>query len=157
MASPEASQTNQRISFSVDDFLNEADFISITPNSQFNNGSYGRSSKMLSNAELLPCTQIQSAVANRPRNISLKKSVVRDDQKKRYNKTTSFGDLKLEEPGKWFNADDEPSPRPPKCTVLWKELLRLRKQRASSSVSSSSAAKSSSFPASFPLKKGGAF
>ncbi|XP_031397892.1 uncharacterized protein LOC116208541 [Punica granatum] len=25
----------------------------------------------------------------------------------------------------WF-MDDDPSPRPPKCTVLWKELLRLR-------------------------------
>ncbi|KAI4368334.1 hypothetical protein MLD38_016902 [Melastoma candidum] len=29
----------------------------------------------------------------------------------------------------WF-VDEDPSPRPPNCTVLWKELLRLRKQRA---------------------------
>ncbi|KAE8670315.1 leucine-rich repeat family protein [Hibiscus syriacus] len=37
----------------------------------------------------------------------------------------------------WF-VDDDPSPRPPKCTVLWKELLRLKKQRASSLSSPSS-------------------
>ncbi|XP_010546810.1 PREDICTED: uncharacterized protein LOC104818779 [Tarenaya hassleriana] len=46
----------------------------------------------------------------------------------------------------WF-LDDDPSPRPPKCTVLWKELLRLKKQkgRASSlSPSSSSSSTSSS-------------
>ncbi|CAN6922121.1 hypothetical protein Bca4012_091366 [Brassica carinata] len=36
----------------------------------------------------------------------------------------------------WF-IDEDPSPRPPKCTVLWKELLRLKKQRSSSSVKSS--------------------
>lgn len=34
----------------------------------------------------------------------------------------------------WF-MDEDPSPRPPKCTVLWKELLRLRKQRTISSSS----------------------
>ncbi|XP_058077033.1 uncharacterized protein LOC131225515 [Magnolia sinica] len=27
-----------------------------------------------------------------------------------------------------WSVDDDPSPRPPKCTVLWKELLRLKKQ-----------------------------
>ena len=32
----------------------------------------------------------------------------------------------------WF-IDEDPSPRPPKCTVLWKELLRLKKQRNPSS------------------------
>ncbi|KAF3588910.1 hypothetical protein F2Q69_00032324 [Brassica cretica] len=35
----------------------------------------------------------------------------------------------------WF-IDEDPSPRPPKCTVLWKELLRLKKQRNSASSSS---------------------
>ncbi|KAG2272986.1 hypothetical protein Bca52824_067541 [Brassica carinata] len=34
----------------------------------------------------------------------------------------------------WF-IDEDPSPRPPKCTVLWKELLRLKKQRNSASSS----------------------
>ncbi|KZV27282.1 hypothetical protein F511_17678 [Dorcoceras hygrometricum] len=43
----------------------------------------------------------------------------------------------------WF-LDDDPSPRPPTCTVIWKELLRLRKQRASSLSPSSSSSSSSS-------------
>ena len=43
----------------------------------------------------------------------------------------------------WF-MDDDPSPRPPKCTVLWKELLRLKKQRASTLSPSSSSSSSSS-------------
>ncbi|KAM7280881.1 hypothetical protein ACFE04_008015 [Oxalis oulophora] len=43
----------------------------------------------------------------------------------------------------WF-IDDDPSPRPPKCTVLWKELLKLKKQRASSSLSPSSSSSSNS-------------
>lgn len=43
----------------------------------------------------------------------------------------------------WF-LDDDPSPRPPKCTVLWKELLRLRKQRPSTLSPSSSSSSSSS-------------
>lgn len=34
----------------------------------------------------------------------------------------------------WF-ADEDPSPRLPTCTVLWKELLRLKKQRSPSSSS----------------------
>ncbi|KAL1296246.1 hypothetical protein AAHE18_19G269300 [Arachis hypogaea] len=42
----------------------------------------------------------------------------------------------------------DPSPRPPKCTILWKELLRLKKQRASSSLSPSSSSSSSSSSAS---------
>ncbi|KAG9457348.1 hypothetical protein H6P81_001856 [Aristolochia fimbriata] len=33
----------------------------------------------------------------------------------------------------WF-VDEDPSPRPPKCTVLWKELLRLKKQHSAVSV-----------------------
>lgn len=43
----------------------------------------------------------------------------------------------------WF-LDDDPSPRPPKCNVLWKELLRLRKQRSSTLSPSSSSSSSSS-------------
>ncbi|CAN0856662.1 hypothetical protein LINGRAHAP2_LOCUS6554 [Linum grandiflorum] len=43
----------------------------------------------------------------------------------------------------WF-VDDDPSPRPPKCTVLWKELLRLKKQRPVSSLSPSSSSSSTS-------------
>ncbi|XP_077217738.1 uncharacterized protein LOC143852229 [Tasmannia lanceolata] len=32
----------------------------------------------------------------------------------------------------WF-VDDDPSPRPPKCTLLWKELLKLKRQNSSNS------------------------
>ncbi|KAJ4869315.1 Uncharacterized protein Rs2_11855 [Raphanus sativus] len=45
--------------------------------------------------------------------------------------------------GSWF-LDDDPSPRPPKCTVLWKELLRLKKQRTNTKASSLSPSSSSS-------------
>ncbi|XP_022861632.1 uncharacterized protein LOC111382007 [Olea europaea var. sylvestris] len=41
----------------------------------------------------------------------------------------------------WF-LDDDPSPRPPKCTVLWRELLKLKKQRASTLSPSSSSSSS---------------
>ncbi|XP_057771761.1 uncharacterized protein LOC130991518 [Salvia miltiorrhiza] len=44
---------------------------------------------------------------------------------------------------RWF-VDDDPSPRPPKCTVLWKELLKLKKQRPSTLTPSSSSSSSSS-------------
>ncbi|KAK9086748.1 hypothetical protein Syun_029142 [Stephania yunnanensis] len=40
--------------------------------------------------------------------------------------------------------DDDPSPRPPTCNVLWKELLRLKKHRSSSLSSSPSLSSSSS-------------
>ncbi|XP_076956240.1 uncharacterized protein LOC143631330 [Bidens hawaiensis] len=43
----------------------------------------------------------------------------------------------------WF-IDEDPSPRPPKCTVLWKELLRLKKHRGSSLSASASKSSSSS-------------
>ncbi|XP_076923920.1 uncharacterized protein LOC143586207 [Bidens hawaiensis] len=43
----------------------------------------------------------------------------------------------------WF-IDEDPSPRPPKCTVLWKELLRLKKHRGSSLLASASTSSSSS-------------
>ncbi|MCL7037330.1 hypothetical protein MKW94_022601 [Papaver nudicaule] len=43
----------------------------------------------------------------------------------------------------WF-TDEDPSPRPPKCTLLWKELLRLKKQRSASTLSPSSSSSSSS-------------
>ncbi|CAL1411397.1 unnamed protein product [Linum trigynum] len=45
----------------------------------------------------------------------------------------------------WF-VDDDPSPRPPNCTVLWKELLRLKKKQraAASSLSPSSSSSSNS-------------
>ncbi|KAF9618841.1 hypothetical protein IFM89_002709 [Coptis chinensis] len=45
----------------------------------------------------------------------------------------------------WY-MDEDPSPRPPTCTVLWKELLNLKKHRAraASSLSPSPSSSSSS-------------
>ncbi|KAF5201084.1 histone-lysine N-methyltransferase SETD1A-like [Thalictrum thalictroides] len=43
----------------------------------------------------------------------------------------------------WF-MDEDPSPRPPTCTVLWKELLKLKKQRASPPLPPSSTSPSPS-------------
>ncbi|KAL8100234.1 uncharacterized protein LOC141684395 [Apium graveolens] len=52
-------------------------------------------------------------------------------------------DSNKESRGSWF-VDDDPSPRPPTCTVLWKELLRLKKPRPSKLSPSSSSSSSSS-------------
>ncbi|CAF1778259.1 hypothetical protein Bca4012_045746 [Brassica carinata] len=43
--------------------------------------------------------------------------------------------------GSWF-LDDDPSPRPPNCTVLWKELLRLKKQRNTKTTNTTTKASS---------------
>lgn len=61
------------------------------------------------------------------------------------NEVAKMEEVKVEESNRmsWF-IDEDPSPRPPKCTVLWKELLRLKKQRASSLSPSSSTSSSSS-------------
>lgn len=46
-----------------------------------------------------------------------------------YNKSTTHGSMNCGSLS-WL-VDDDPSPRPPKCTVLWKELLKLKKQQSS--------------------------
>ncbi|GER44713.1 pentapeptide repeat-containing protein [Striga asiatica] len=42
----------------------------------------------------------------------------------------------------WLPEDD-PSPRPPKCTILWKELFNLKKSRATSAAAFSAMSSSS--------------
>ncbi|KAK9672002.1 hypothetical protein RND81_12G069400 [Saponaria officinalis] len=68
-----------------------------------------------------------------------------DSQRKhnRVNENTIILTRDQPEPRIWF-VDDDPSPRPPKCTVLWKELLRLKKQRGGSTLSPSSSSSSTS-------------
>ncbi|XWS13603.1 hypothetical protein CRYUN_Cryun36dG0052100 [Craigia yunnanensis] len=151
--------SSPRISFSAD-FLDENNFISIHPHSQnaekeqekyqkeikekdkarvaeFEFLSSNVSSHAMLTADelffegkLLPFWQMQhSETLNK---ISLK---TKDAEEEVINKESRVS---------WF-VDDDPSPRPPKCTVLWKELLRLKKPRASSlSPSSSSSSTSSS-------------
>lgn len=163
MVSLETVQTNSRsieptssprISFSAE-FLDEKNFISISPNSllvekgegmeieKARNGDFeflssnASSHPMLTADELffegklLPFWQMQHS--EKLNKISLK---AKDEEEEGVNKEESTR-------VNWF-VDDDPSPRPPKCTVLWKELLRLKKQRASSLSPSSSSSSSSS-------------
>lgn len=145
--------SSPRISFSAE-FLDEKDFISISPNpkadkdqeverekarnAEFEFLSSNMSSQTMLTADelffegkLLPFWQTQHS--EKLNKISLKTKENEEEEESK------------EEPRvNWF-VDDDPSPRPPKCTVLWKELLRLKKQRASTlSPSSSSSSTSSS-------------
>ncbi|XP_043692083.1 uncharacterized protein LOC122642617 [Telopea speciosissima] len=142
-----------RISFSSD-FLDTKNFFSITPNSDqtcrnheteqeksrnvdFEFLSSNASSDSMLTADelffegkLLPFWSMHHA--EQLNSISLKPKEEEEEKKKEEENRLS-----------WF-MDDDPSPRPPKCTVIWKELLRLRKQRASSLSPSSSSSSSSS-------------
>ncbi|XP_061976790.1 uncharacterized protein LOC133697963 [Populus nigra] len=146
--------SSPRISFSAD-FLHDKNFIPISPNPQAEkDGEAERekarnaefeflSSKMSSQTmltadelffegRLLPFWQMQHS--EKLNKISLKTKEAEEGEGEEMSK---------EEPRVWF-VDEDPSPRPPKCTVLWKELLRLKKQRASSLSPSSSSSSTSS-------------
>ncbi|XP_019198263.1 PREDICTED: uncharacterized protein LOC109192117 [Ipomoea nil] len=161
--------SSPRISFSAD-FLDggeeeeeEKDFISITPSSdtekdvrkkekvrnnvaaefeflssKMNSESMITADELFFEGKLRPFWQMQQQQCEKLSKISLKTE-----------KHAAAGEEEKEEScGRaaavsWF-LDEDPSPRPPKCTVLWKELLRLRKQRGSSSLSPSSSTSSSS-------------
>lgn len=190
--------TSPRISFSAD-FLDESNFISITPQSQqhshqdhkdqekarlqemggrniaadfefLSNTNDVSSHNMLSADELffegklLPFWQMQHSL-EKLNKISLKTKDCEEEEDEEeaihnnnmnnhnHNKEAAATEARVS----WF-VDDDPSPRPPKCTVLWKELLRLKKQRASSlspSSSSSSTSSSSSSLADIVTKEDG--
>lgn len=175
MASPETLQptsktidspSSPRISFSAE-FLDDNDFISITPhspdgmidlemereksrNAEFEFLSTNVSSHTMLTADelffegkLLPFWQMQHS--EKLKKISLKtKDAEGEEEEEEEVEEEKEGISKEENRVNWF-VDEDPSPRPPKCTVLWKELLRLKKQRASSlSPSSSSSSTSSS-------------
>ncbi|GLU08846.1 hypothetical protein SLE2022_257310 [Rubroshorea leprosula] len=168
-ATPRSIDSSPRISFSAD-FLDETNFISINPHSHIENteendkerekaraaefeflSSNISSHTMLTADELffegklLPFWQMQHS--EKLNKISLKTKDAEGEEEV----------TKEESRVSWF-VDDDPSPRPPKCTVLWKELLRLKKQRASSlspSSSSSSTSSSSSSLADIATKEEG--
>ena len=107
--------------------------------------------------KLLPFSQIHHA-AKKLSKISLKSDDInthsipgsKEKQVDAINSTNASAILLGREPSEpriWF-VDDDPSPRPPKCTVLWKELLRLRKNPRNSTLSPSSSSSSSSSSAS---------
>ncbi|XP_076881132.1 uncharacterized protein LOC143529145 [Bidens hawaiensis] len=157
--SPEPA-SSPRISFSAE-FLDDANFICINPHDKEKDKDKDKdkdrtktsefeflSSKLTAPATMLSADELffegkllpfkPSQCTEMLAKISLKNDNV--------NEITKGKDVtKTEETNRisWF-IDEDPSPRPPKCTVLWKELLRLKKQRASSLSPSSSTSSSSS-------------
>lgn len=148
------SNSSPRISFSAD-FLDENNFISICPNPQaekkerekafnaefeFLSGNLKSQNmitadELFSEGKLLPFWQMHHSEKLNKISLKTENSEEVTDGKEMNNKE--------ETRISWF-LDDDPSPRPPKCTVLWKELLKLKKQRASTLSPSSSSSSSSS-------------
>ncbi|GMN46637.1 hypothetical protein TIFTF001_015827 [Ficus carica] len=166
----EPTNSSPRISFSAE-FLDDTNFISISPNSpgkreaiedgdqkaltppqlqrnaaefEFLSSSSLSSHSMITADELffegklLPFWQMQQA--EKLSKISLK---TKDSENELEEPSKEESSISTNSRVNWF-VDDDPSPRPPKCTVLWKELLRLKKQRASTLSPSSSSSSSSS-------------
>ncbi|KAJ0243858.1 hypothetical protein HA466_0198500 [Hirschfeldia incana] len=90
--------------------------------------------ELFSEGKLLPFRQVKHP--EKLQNVTLKTKVVvneeeEEDRKVVKEETVHNTTKEIENNnnrGSWF-LDDDPSPRPPNCTVLWKELLRLKKQR----------------------------
>lgn len=156
--------SSPRISFSAY-FLDENDFITISPNAhgelqdkkmECDQKARNADFEFLSNnvsshtmltadelffeGKLLPFWQKQHAERLNKIRLKTKDDEICEEEEEVVNKEESRGN--------WF-VDDDPSPRPPKCTVLWKELLRLKKQPASTLSPSSSSSSSSSSSNSF--------
>ncbi|KAL2324381.1 hypothetical protein Fmac_023439 [Flemingia macrophylla] len=159
--------SSPRISFSAE-FLDENNFISISPNAEYerdqekererarnaefeflsnnlnnNNNTVLTADELFFEGKLLPFWQMQHL--EKLNKISLKSKEGEEEELEEEEEIVVVSNK--EDSGNsrvnWF-VDDDPSPRPPKCTVLWKELLRLKKQRASSLSPSSSSSSSSS-------------
>ncbi|XP_042495025.1 uncharacterized protein LOC122074243 [Macadamia integrifolia] len=154
--------SSPRISFSSD-FLDDINFISITPKAEIRRNHDTEQEKLRnvdfeffsSNApsdslltadelffegKLLPFWSIHHAeklnkISLKPKELEMEN----EEDKKKKEGEENKEDSRIS----WF-MDDDPSPRPPKCTVLWKELLGLRKQRGSSLSPSLSTSSSSS-------------
>ncbi|KAL0709752.1 hypothetical protein Bca4012_016730 [Brassica carinata] len=95
--------------------------------------------ELFSEGKLLPFRQVKHP--EKFQNVSLKTKEEEEGQEDR--KVAKEENVSNGNRGSWF-LDDDPSPRPPKCTVLWKELLRLKKQRSNTKASSLSPSSSSS-------------
>ncbi|XP_010524811.1 PREDICTED: uncharacterized protein LOC104802759 [Tarenaya hassleriana] len=96
--------------------------------------------ELFSEGKLLPYWQIQHSEKLKRVTINTKGEEERAGEVKDHAETNKDQENRVN----WF-LDDDPSPRPPTCTVLWKELLRLKKQRArASSLSPSSSSSSTS-------------
>ncbi|KAL7123948.1 hypothetical protein ABFS83_14G016200 [Erythranthe nasuta] len=162
-ATAEPTISGPRISFSTE-FLDENDFISICPNRpppekkpenrttarngpefEFLSGNSASNmttaDELFSEGKMLPFWQTHHQYSETTLN-KLKTdttTTTTTTNAAAAEKSSTDQDRRIS----WF-LDDDPSPRPPKCTVLWKELLRLRKQRPSTLSPSSSSSSSSS-------------
>ncbi|KAF8089640.1 hypothetical protein N665_0500s0006 [Sinapis alba] len=85
--------------------------------------------ELFSEGKLLPFWQ--EKYSEKLKNVNLKTN--EEEEEKRKVEATMKSNDNNSNRVSWF-IDEDPSPRPPKCTVLWKELLRLKKQRKPSSV-----------------------
>ncbi|XP_057427420.1 uncharacterized protein LOC130720744 isoform X2 [Lotus japonicus] len=158
--------SSPRISFSAE-FLDDENFISISPNPVYerdhqekeqrnpefeflsskgsNNNTVVTADELFFEGKLLPFWQMQHL--EKLNKISLKPKDERELQEEEGQvEVVVVSNSNKEDSSRvnnWF-VDDDPSPRPPKCTVLWKELLRLKKQRSSTLSPSSSSSSSSS-------------
>lgn len=152
---PATTNSGPRVSFSGD-LLDDANFICINPHDQNKEkenpktGDFEFLSTTLPAPEtMLPADELffegkmlpfgQKQCAEKLTKISLKCEATKVED---VNKVDDGNRMS------WF-IDEDPSPRPPKCTVLWKELLRLKKHRASALSTSSSTSSSSSSSCSF--------
>ncbi|KAJ1423783.1 hypothetical protein SESBI_12055 [Sesbania bispinosa] len=157
--------SSPRISFSSE-FLDENNFISISPNPEYerdqdkererarnaefeflssnmsNNNKVLTADELFFEGKLLPFWQMQHLEKLSKINLKAKDGEEGDEELEEEVVVSNKEDNSRDRVN-WF-MDDDPSPRPPKCTVLWKELLRLKKQRASTLSPSSSSSSSSS-------------
>ncbi|KAL0744305.1 hypothetical protein Bca4012_085818 [Brassica carinata] len=139
-----------RISFSAD-LSDGGDFICITPVmcKELEKGSVKVSDfeflsenvspqrmhtadELFSEGKLLPFWQAKQS--EKLKNVNLKKTNEGEEGEEEQSRNVEVTMKSSDNRVSWF-IDEDPSPRPPKCTVLWKELLRLKKQRNSSSSS----------------------
>ncbi|ESQ49455.1 hypothetical protein EUTSA_v10021379mg [Eutrema salsugineum] len=95
--------------------------------------------ELFSEGKLLPFWQVKHSEKLKNVNLKTNEEEVEEENRKvevtMKNKDQENNNNNNNNRVSWF-IDEDPSPRPPKCTVLWKELLRLKKQRNSSSSSS---------------------
>ncbi|KAJ0234210.1 hypothetical protein HA466_0277340 [Hirschfeldia incana] len=138
-----------RISFSAD-LTDGGDFICITPVmcKELEKGSVKVSDfeflsenvspqrmhtadELFSEGKLLPFWQAKHSEKLKNVNLKTKEEDEVEEEQSRSNVEVTMKSSN-DDRVSWF-IDEDPSPRPPKCTVLWKELLRLKKQRNSAS------------------------
>ena len=99
--------------------------------------------ELFSEGKFLPFRHVKHSEKLQNATLKTKAEEQEQEQEKEDRKVVKEETVNNSNRGSWF-LDDDPSPRPPKCTVLWKELLRLKKQRNNTKALSLSPSSSSS-------------